>query len=117
MKFFSAAKCLVGVIALVIAIPVMAMNLQQAMSTLSSAKDRGIVGEMPNGYLGVVTSDSEAAEIVKLINEARRAQYQRLAQDNGIALQDVELMAGQKAIERTASNHYVQVDGKWVRKP
>lgn len=118
MKFLRMTKVLVGTLALAIVLPVMAMNLQQAMSELGSAKDKGVVGEQPNGYLGVVSSGSaEAAEIVKLINDARRAEYQRLAQSNGISLADVEAMAGQKAIERTNSNHFIQVNGKWAKKP
>lgn len=117
MKLFSAIKMLLAVITLAVALPVMAMNLQQAMNALGGAKDQGLVGEQPNGYLGVVNGNQEAAEVVRLINDARRAQYQRLAQDNGLSLLDVETMAGQKAIERTSSNHYILVNGKWAKKP
>jgi hypothetical protein len=117
MKFFSAIKYTLGVLVLTVTLPVMAMNLQQAMGSLSDTKAQGLVGEQPNGYLGVVSASGDAAEIVKLINEARRTEYQRLAKENGIALQDVEAMAGQKAIERTSSNHYIQINGKWAKKP
>lgn len=118
MKFFRTMKYTLGILVLAIALPVMAMNLQQAMSSLSSAKDQGLVGEQPNGYLGVVSvNNPDAEEIVKLINEARRSQYQRLAQDNGLSLLDVETMAGQKAIERTTGGHYILVNGKWAKKP
>lgn len=117
MKLFSILKMAVSILVLAVALPVMAMNLQQAMSSLGSAKDKGLVGEQPNGYLGVVVSNAESTEIVKLINEARRAEYQRLARDNGITIADVEAMAGQKAIERTTSNHYILVNGKWAKKP
>lgn len=117
MKLFSTIKAALAILILVIAVPVLAMNLQQAMSALGNAKEQGLVGEQPNGYLGAVNGNAEAADIVKLINEARRAQYQRLAQDNGLVLQDVEAMAGLKAIERTNSNHYILVNGKWAKKP
>jgi len=102
---------------LVISLPLMAMNLQQAMSNLASAKAQGLVGEQPNGYLGVVSQSGDTAELVKLINEARLAQYQRLAKENNIALADVEAMAGQKAIEKTQSGQYIQVNQKWAKKP
>lgn len=118
MKLLSTMKYALAALVFVIALPIMAMNLQQAMSSLSDAKDEGLVGEQPNGYLGVVSSNNvDAEEIVKLINEARRGQYQRLAQDNGLSLLDVETMAGQKAIERTNSGHYILVNGKWAKKP
>ncbi|HOY24816.1 MAG TPA: DUF1318 domain-containing protein, partial [Cellvibrio sp.] len=71
----------------------------------------------PDGYLGVVTKSGNADEIVKLINDARRAEYQRLAKDNNIALPDIEAIAGQKAMEKTQSGQYVQVNKKWMKKP
>lgn len=100
-----------------LSLPLMAMNLQQAMSSLSAAKTQGLVGEQPDGYLGVVTPSTETAAIVKLINDARRDQYQRLAKDNKISLPDVEAMAGLKAIEKTQSGQYIQVNQKWAKKP
>lgn len=99
-----------------ISMPVFAMNLQQAMSALPNAKTQGLVGEQPNGYLGVVQSSPEADNIAKLINDARRAEYARLAKENNIAVADVEAMAGQKAVERTSRGHYILVDGKWQQK-
>ncbi len=100
-----------------VSFPLMAMDLQQAMSSLSAAKTQGLVGEQPDGYLGAVTKSDNADEIVKLINDARRAEYQRLAKDNNIALPDVEAIAGQKAMEKTPSGQYVQVNKKWMKKP
>lgn len=118
MKSIRVIKAILVVVTLALVLPVMAMNLQQAMGDLSSAKEKGWVGEQPNGYLGVVVNNNaEASEIVTLINQARRAEYQRLAQSNGISLSDVEAMAGQKAIERTNTNHFIQVNGKWAKKP
>jgi uncharacterized protein YdbL (DUF1318 family) len=102
---------------LLVSLPLMAMNLQQAMSNLGTAKEQGLVGEQPDGYLGVVSASGDAAEIVRLINNARREQYQRLAKDNNLALPDVEAMAGLKAIEKTQTGHYIQVNGKWAKKP
>ena len=47
--------------------PLQAMDLQQAMSALGSAKSQGLVGEQPNGYLGVVGSSAQAKEIADLM--------------------------------------------------
>lgn len=99
-----------------ITMPVFAMNLQQAMSALPNAKSQGLVGEQPNGYLGVVQSSPEAENIAKLINDARRAEYARLAKENNIAVADVEAMAGQKAVERTQRGHFILIDGNWLQK-
>ncbi len=117
MKLFTVLKLSLCSVLLAVSLPLMAMDLQQAMSSLSAAKAQGLVGEQPDGYLGVVTKSGDADEIVKLINAARRAEYQRLAKDNNIALPDVEAIAGQKAMEKTTSGQYVQVNKKWMKKP
>ena len=95
---------------------VLAMDLNDAMSNLGQAKSAGLLGEQPNGYLGVVSVQGNVTEIVLLINEARRAEYQRLAKSNNIQLTDVETMAGKKALEKTQPGHYIQINGKWLKK-
>lgn len=92
------------------------MTLQEAMSELSAAKEQGQVGEKTNGYLGVVRDSTEAEVIVNLINDARRSEYTRIAEQNNIAVSDVEAMAGKRAIERTPAGQYIQIDGEWVVK-
>ena len=94
----------------------LAMSLNEAMSALPAAKSAGQLGEQPNGYLGVVSNGGNAAEIARQINAARKAEYQKVARDNGVALNDVELIAGQKAIDRTPAGQYVQVNGQWTKK-
>jgi uncharacterized protein YdbL (DUF1318 family) len=72
---------------------------------LDSAKSQGLVGEQPNGYLGVVKATSEAVA------------YQRIARENGISLEQVANLAGQKAIEKTPAGEYVKTPtGQWVTK-
>lgn len=96
--------------------PLLAMDLQQAMTALPAAKAQGLVGEQPDGYLGVVKAGGDTAAVVQLINNARRNEYQKLATANGIKLADVEVMAGQKALDKTQSGHFVLRDGQWVKK-
>ena len=93
-----------------------AMTLQQAMSQLGTYKSQGLVGEQPNGYLGTVKNQNEASQLVQLINNARKAQYQKMASINNIAIQDVEALAGKKALEKTKSGLYIQLNGRWVKK-
>jgi len=101
---------------LALSLPVMAMNLQQAMAALGDTKAQGLIGEQPNGYLGVVQSTEHSEAVVKLINDARRAEYTRMARQNNIAVADVEAIAGQKALEKTASGHFILIDGNWIKK-
>jgi uncharacterized protein len=103
-------------LALCLSLPAYALNLNQAMSALGAAKASGQLGEQPNGYLGVVKPDGQAEEIARLINQARRAEYQKVAKDNGIALSDVEAIAGKKAIDRTPQGQFIQLNGLWLKK-
>ncbi len=93
-----------------------ALDLNGAMSGLPAAKSAGQLGEQPNGYLGVVSNQGNAAGIAQLINQARKAEYQRLAKDNNLQLSDVETMAGKKAIEKTPNGQYILVNGRWLKK-
>jgi uncharacterized protein YdbL (DUF1318 family) len=117
MKLNNKIKMLLLPALFALSLPVLAMNLQQAMAALGQAKAQGLVGEQTNGYLGVVQPGTDSSEIVRLINDARRAEYARLAQQNNISVADVEAMAGKKAIERTSSGHFILLDGNWVKKP
>lgn len=103
-------------LALLLSVPAMAMNLNEAMTALPSAKAAGQVGEQPDGYLGVVSPAGNAAAIARQINDARREEYQRLARENKIQLRDVESMAGKKALERTPSGQYIMLNGVWMKK-
>ncbi|WP_019342570.1 YdbL family protein [Stutzerimonas stutzeri] len=103
-------------VALCLALPAAAMTLNEAMSALGQAKASGQLGEKPDGYLGVVQSGGQAEEIASQINQARRAEYYRLAQKNGIGVADVEAIAGKKAIEKTPPGQIIQLNGTWVKK-
>lgn len=104
------------VIALSFSATASAMTLQEAMSQLSPAKAQGLVGERTNGYLGIIQNQNNVRQIVDLINDARRAEYNRIAEQNNIAVSDVEAMAGKRAIERTPAGQYIQIDDEWVVK-
>ena len=86
---------------------------------LDAAKQQGLVGEQANGYLGSVTSSpsAEVGALIKDVNARRRAKYQQIATKNGISMADVEALAGEKAIARTASGNYIKpVSGGWRKK-
>lgn len=103
-------------LALCLSLPAWALTLNDAMSALGDAKASGQLGELPTGYVGVVQPGGQADEIARLINQARLTEYQRLARENGIQLGDVEAIAGKKALEKTPSGQYIQLNGKWMRK-
>ena len=85
--------------------------------SLDQAKAQGMVGERPDGYLGIVTGGAEVEALVKSINNQRRALYQESAAKNGTSQAAVEVVAGQKAQSMTPSGQYIQgSNGAWVKK-
>lgn len=97
------------VLATLVSAPVSAIDLGEA-------KAKGLVGEMANGYLGVVKGGGDVQALVKSINDQRLQMYQQIAQKNNTSLQNVEALAGKKAIEKTPAGQYVNVGGGWRKK-
>jgi len=85
---------------------------------LDQAKSDGHIGERADGYLGLVVQSAPAdvVELVADINARRKAEYQRIATRNGITLEQVQALAGKKAIEKTRSGDWVFENGGWRRK-
>ena len=86
---------------------------------LQDAKAQGLVGEQPNGYLGLVkaVAPADVQALMMNINAQRKQEYQAIAQRNHTELNVVEALAGKKAIERTPAGQYVRLpSGQWTKK-
>ncbi len=84
---------------------------------LGSAKSKGLVGETPQGYLAPVGSPTgEVKNLIDSINAQRKAQYAKIAKNNGTSLPAVEKMAGKQAISKTTPGNFVKVNGAWKKK-
>ncbi len=83
---------------------------------LSDAKSQGLVGEQPDGYLGVIVSSSATETLVSAINAKRKSNYQSLATKNNLTLSQVEALAAKKAYSKTEAGHFIWVKGKWSKK-
>ena len=85
--------------------------------SLDEAKAKGLVGERPNGYLGVVNpSNTEAQAVIADVNQKRRQAYEDIAKRNRTDLRSVETLAGEKAIQNTKPGNFVEGPGGWVKK-
>lgn len=88
--------------------------------TLDQAKQQGLLGERPDGYLGLAkpSASPDTINLIKDINRKRRDVYKGIAEKNGTALSAVEALAGKKAIEKTPSGQIImQHNGNWIPKP
>lgn len=84
---------------------------------LPEAKQKGLIGEQTNGLLGVVQSSPEVELLVKSINARRLAKYSQIAEKNGMTIEQVSLLAGEKTIKKTLAGQYIKnASGQWVVK-
>lgn len=103
-------------VSLVLAVSGLGMASPVDALSLDEAKSQGLIGEQPNGYLGVVpgAANSQAAALVNQINAKRRAAYRSVADSNGTTLKSVEVLAGRKLIDRLRPGQwFMDQGGKW----
>jgi uncharacterized protein len=84
---------------------------------LSDAKEQGLVGERVDGLLGAISTSYEVRELVNSINAQRLAVYKQIAEKNAMSIDQVSVLAGEKAIKKTPKGQYIQnTAGQWVIK-
>ncbi len=109
MKKFG-AFFLIALTGVIMSVTAFAMNLQ-------SARNDGIVGERLDGYVEVLKPSTEAKELANDVNERRRAEYQRISNENKQPVDIVAKLAAKQIIERLESGQFYQSpNGQWVRK-
>ena len=76
---------------------------------LEEAKSQGVVGEQPDGYLGVVQpgASAEVQALVNDVNQKRRHMYEDIARRNSTKLDAVEMLAGKTAIDNKIGRAHV----------
>lgn len=85
--------------------------------SLNEAKQQGLVGEMANGYLGIVVDSPEAKSLAASVNQKRKSIYMNLARKNKITIEQVTALAGKKSLAKTKSGHLIKNSaGQWVKK-
>lgn len=87
--------------------------------TLDEAKAQGLVGERPDGYVGAVAPapTAEVQTLVTSTNDGRRKVYAELAQRNGITVQAVGIVSGEKLQGAAPAGQYILTPaGQWQRK-
>jgi hypothetical protein len=90
-----------------------------AQATLEEAKAVGLVGERPDGLVGLVEA-SASADVIALVDEVnakRMARYAQVAAENNSTVEQVQAVAGAQLIERTPAGQFVMnAAGRWIRK-
>jgi len=97
-----------------------AADITASKALVDAAKAKGIVGERANGFLGFVTTSSDAAlkAAVDEINAGRHDVYAQAAAKNNVSID----AAGQSAFANVifpklpAGQYYENAAGAWVKK-
>ncbi|MBL1146261.1 MAG: YdbL family protein [Pseudomonadota bacterium] len=87
-----------------------------AEMSVAAAKAQGYVGEQPDGLLGIVQAAPGVAAMVDSTNAGRLAKYRAVAQSNGLPLDQVQKLAGQKLMTETPAGQYIFLNSQWVKK-
>jgi uncharacterized protein len=88
-------KLIIGILALVIALPAFALDL-------ATARQQGILGEQPNGYVVVLKASDEATKLANEVNAARKKEYERISKENGQSVDVVAKIAAETIAKQLA---------------
>ena len=84
---------------------------------LETARSSGLAGEVDNGLLATPPGASAGAkDLINSTNNARRAEYARIAAQNNLSLDAVGILASQKIFAKIPAGTWIQVQGKWKKK-
>ncbi|TAL34879.1 MAG: DUF1318 domain-containing protein [Alphaproteobacteria bacterium] len=106
---------------IVFAAAALLMSASVAFAALSvdAAKSEGLVGEQPNGLLGIVTAapSPDVQTLVSQTNAERLKRYQDIATKNGTQVEQVQAVAGEKLVSTTPAGQYIMTaSGTWQKK-
>ncbi|MDQ1157157.1 uncharacterized protein YdbL (DUF1318 family) [Sphingomonas sp. SORGH_AS 950] len=108
-------KAVVMVAAAVALIGISGVAIAQRDPAYAAARAEGLVGEQPDGYLGIVGAATPALRtLVNSINIQRKAAYTQKAQASGATVEQMAFTSGCNLIAQTASGEkYKTPEGVW----
>jgi len=95
------------------------VSVQAWAIELNDAKQQGLIGERSDGYLGYVVEPAadDVKVLVKTVNGKRKVSYQKIAEKNGLTLEQVLPRVGKKTRSKTKlGNYYQDSEGVWIKK-
>ena len=94
----------------ILSAPAFALDLQ-------GARAQGLVGETTAGYVAAVKNTADVAALVADVNARRRAEYARIAAENGQSVDIVARLAAEQVINGLEPGWYYQApDGSWKKR-
>lgn len=106
--------------ALLLAVAAIAGSAGDAIaSELDDAKNAGLIGERPDGYVAAVAQDPPAniEALVAEINDKRRLAYAKISSSQKVPVEQVAALAAEKIKAQAPAGHYfMTADGQWTQK-
>ncbi|MDY0882504.1 YdbL family protein [Dongia soli] len=110
-------------LAVILAVPVASSLIfatPAAAETLDGARAKGLIGERPDGYVGIVSGNAGAdiQKLVQDVNEQRRTKYEQIAKQKGVPVEQIGAITAEKIIQEKLQPGWYFMDsgGKWIKK-
>ena len=86
--------------------------------TLDEAREKGMLGENASGYVEITPrGNADAKAVMEEVNTKRKAKYQAIANEQNIAIEKIDKIAGEKITEKLSTGQfYKDINGKWNKK-
>ena len=109
------AKTVILALGAVALLGVSGMAMAQRDPAYAAARAEGLVGEQPDGYLGIVGAATPALRtLVNSINIQRKAAYTQKAQASGATVEQMAFTSGCNLIAQTVGGEkYKTPEGVW----
>lgn len=94
-------------------------NISSATLTQETAKQYGLIGELPNGLVGHVEGAYKDAYVVKLIddiNDGRMLIYQTAARKKRLPVEYIQVRAGDEFMKKVGPGQYYYKNSKWIKR-
>ncbi len=91
-------------------------SMKARLPTIIDMKSKGLVGEQPDGYLGVIKNEGGAQAVANAENSDRKAEYTKRAAAQGQTVEVLAGVLGEARVRQEKSGRFVrQKDGSWVK--
>jgi len=80
-------------------------------------KEKGLVGEQPDGLLGVVSANADAQSVVDAENRDRMDEYRKRAKSQGQPVETLMKVLGEAKVRQEKPGRFVKnASGGWTKK-
>jgi len=90
-------------------------SMKARLPTIIDMKTKGLVGEQPDGYLGVIKDEGGAKAVADAENSDRKAEYTKRAASQGQTVEVLAAVLGEARVRQEKPGRFVKKDGGWVK--